>query len=137
MEVAIAVAILSILCIFEGFAGQEVVTSPVTSTTPVKKNEFANNLSQCVAIKPIDSCLFDTLEDLRSFMPIGIPELNLRPSEPLKIENIQFKTRPGIGVQIESEFSNVSLVMKNWKCKMGFPMSKNWFFAHTAARLAL
>ena len=40
-------------------------------------------------------------------MPTGIPELGLRPTEPLKIENIQFKTRPGIGVQIDSEFSNV------------------------------
>lgn len=40
-------------------------------------------------------------------MPTGIPELGLRPTEPLKIENIEFKTRPGIGVQIESEFSNV------------------------------
>ena len=110
MEMAIVVSLIFslFLCIFEGSTGQEVTSLAATSAGEKKKNEFANNLSACVALKPIDSCLFDTLEDLRSFMPIGIPELNLRPSEPLKIENIQFKTRPGIGVQIESEFSNVS-----------------------------
>ena len=72
-----------------------------------KKEEFANNLSRCVATQTLDTCLAKILEDLRSLMPTGIPELGLRPTEPLKIENIQFKTRPGIGVQIDSEFSNV------------------------------
>ena len=75
-----------------------------------KKQEFANNLLNCVKNTPINVCLANILEDLRSLMPVGIPELGLRPTEPLKIENIEFKTRPGIGVQIESEFSNVSSV---------------------------
>ena len=72
-----------------------------------KKEEFANNLSRCVATQTLDTCLAKILEDLRSLMPTGIPELGLRPTEPLQIENIKFKTRPGIGVQIDSEFSNV------------------------------
>ena len=72
-----------------------------------KKEEFANNLKNCVAKQTLDTCLGKILEDLRLLMPTGIPELDLRPTEPLKIENIQFKTRPGIGVQIDSEFSNV------------------------------
>ena len=121
MEMAIVVSLIFslFLCIFEGSTGQEVTSLAATSAGEKKKNEFANNLSACVALKPIDSCLFDTLEDLRSFMPIGIPELNLRPSEPLKIENIQFKTRPGIGVQIESEFSNVSSFFLQYNYRIG------------------
>lgn len=81
--------------------------SPCVLGQNSQKEKFANNLSHCVATKPIDICLATTLEDLRSLMPLGIPELNIRPSEPLQIENIRFKTRPGLGVQIESEFSNV------------------------------
>ncbi len=85
-----------------------VILGSAQETGNSKKEEFANNLSNCVASQPIDLCLRNTLEDLRSLMPVGIPELNLRPSEPLEIDNIQFKTRPGLGVNIESEFSNVS-----------------------------
>ena len=117
----VAVAILSLFCVFEGsgvVSGQEVAvvggTTPTLAPAQAKKKEFADKFAYCVSIKPIDSCLYETLEDLRSFMPLGIPELQLRPSEPLKIENIQFKTRPGIGVQIESEFSNVSSIVHTY-----------------------
>ena len=88
-----------------------VILGNAQETGNSKKEEFANNLLQCVASQPIDLCLRNTLEDLRSLMPTGIPELNLRSSEPLQIDNIKFKTRPGLGVDIESEFSNVSCTL--------------------------
>jgi hypothetical protein len=113
MEVAYAFAVLAIMCLT--FDGCGPIASAQESGNS-KKDEFANNLSRCVATQPIDVCLSTTLEDLRSLMHVGIPELNLRASEPLNIENIKFKTRPGIGVQIESEFSDVSRSRKNMQC---------------------
>ena len=96
-----------------------------------KKEEFANNLSRCVATQTLDTCLAKILEDLRSLMPTGIPELGLRPTEPLQIENIKFKTRPGIGVQIDSEFSNVRQLIEfyldlNWPNPIHFSWNSNW-----------
>lgn len=75
-----------------------------------QKDQFANNLKNCVASEPeqINVCLTKTLEDLRSLMPVGIPELNLKPTEPLNINNLKFKTRPGLGIQIDSTFTDVS-----------------------------
>lgn len=99
-----------VMCLtFEGcgFQASAQLASKGSAFINSKKEEFANNLSNCVAHSTLDTCLAKILEDLRSLMPTGIPELDLRPTEPLKIENIQFKTRPGIGVQIDSEFSNV------------------------------
>ena len=73
-----------------------------------QKDQFANNLKSCVANDPdINVCLVKTLEDLRSLMPVGIPELNLRPTEPFKINNLKFKTRPGLGISIDSTFTDV------------------------------
>ena len=78
-----------------------------------QKDQFANNLKSCVANDPdINVCLVKTLEDLRSLMPIGIPELNLRPTEPFKINNLKFKTRPGLGISIDSTFTDVSTKTK-------------------------
>ena len=73
-----------------------------------QKDQFANNLKSCVASNPdINVCLIKTLEDLRSLMPVGIPELNLRPTEPFQINNLKFKTRPGLGISIDSTFTDV------------------------------
>jgi len=75
-----------------------------------QKDQFANNLKSCVASNPdINVCLLKTLEDLRSLMPIGIPELNLRPTEPFQINNLKFKTRPGLGISIDSTFTDVTV----------------------------
>ena len=107
MESAFMALVAFVMCL--SFEGCGLVASKAQETiVNGKKEEFANNLKKCVILQPIDTCLGQTLEDLRSLMPVGIPELGLMPTEPLQIENIQFKTRPGIGVQIESEFSNVS-----------------------------
>ena len=73
-----------------------------------QKDQFANNLKSCVANDPdINVCLVKTLEDLRSLMPVGIPDLNLRPTEPFQINNLKFKTRPGLGIAIDSTFTDV------------------------------
>jgi hypothetical protein len=82
------------------------------------KAEFATNLLQCTNTKHINDCLHDTLEDLRSFMRVGIAELELMPSEPFKINRLHFKTKSigafGVsGVQVESTFSNVSIHIFN------------------------
>ena len=111
MAKAVAVMAFLVCLTFEGCGpkaqAQETSTGEVISAA-IRRQEFANNLLRCVANDPINTCLGATLEDLRSLMPTGIPELGLRPTEPLQIENIEFKTRPNIvGVQIESEFSNV------------------------------
>jgi hypothetical protein len=74
-----------------------------------QKDQFANNLKSCVENPPeLDACLVKTLEDLRSLMPVGIPELNLKPTEPFQINNLKFKTRPGLGISIDSTFTDVS-----------------------------
>ena len=87
------------------------------------KSEFAENLLQCTHTKHINDCLHETLEDLRSFMRVGIPELELLPSEPFKVDRIHFKTKSigafGVsGVQVESTFSNVSKITQFW-CRFG------------------
>ena len=77
------------------------------------RSQFAENLLQCTYTKHINDCLLQTLEDLRSFMRVGIPELELMPSEPFKMNRLNFKTQSrgafGVsGVQVESTFTNVS-----------------------------
>ena len=70
---------------------------------------FANNLSGCVngGTKSLDSCLRDTLEELRTYMPTGIPELGLVPTEPLTIPYLPFRSGAG-AVRIDSTFTDVS-----------------------------
>ena len=68
---------------------------------------FANDLAACVTVKPINACLRETLEALRALMPVGIPELGLRPTEPFRINNLAFRSDPGL-VDVRAQFSNVS-----------------------------
>ena len=68
---------------------------------------FANDLATCVNVKPINACLRETLEALRALMPVGIPELGLRPTEPFRINNLAFQSDPGL-VDVRAQFSNVS-----------------------------
>ena len=76
-------------------------------TTAGSRPEFADNLSKCVAAeRDIDECLGETLEELRGHMHVGIPELNLRKTEPLEIPYLEFNTVQG-AVRVNSEFSNV------------------------------
>ena len=92
-----------------------VLLFPAVILSDRDKIEFAENLLQCTHIKQMNDCLLETLEDLRSFMRVGIPELELMPSEPFKINRLHFKTKSigafGVsGVQVESTFSNVSFL---------------------------
>lgn len=74
-----------------------------------QKDQFANNLKNCVETPPeLDACLVKILEDVRTLMPVGIPELNLKPTEPFQINNLRFKTRPGLGISVDSTFTDVS-----------------------------
>ena len=75
---------------------------------------FANNLQQCVKrdSSKINNCLFSTLEELRGFMGTGIPELNLQPTDPLRIKNIEFAS-PVPLVNVTSKFSNVRAFTTN------------------------
>merc|ERR1711953_943646 len=55
-----------------------------------EKTDFPGDLLKCTKeTNRIDVCLRRTLEELRRYMPTGIPELGLRPSEPLRIRNIR------------------------------------------------
>ena len=95
-----------------------VLLFPAVILSDRDKIEFAENLLQCTHTKQINECLLETLEDLRSFMRVGIPELELMPSEPFKINRLHFKTKSigafGVsGVQVESTFSNVSKCANN------------------------
>ena len=74
------------------------------------RKDFAANLLRCARINDLDQCLRFTLEDLRALMPVGFPEFGLGPSEPLKIHNLKFESRPAFAgtVSIDAKFTNVS-----------------------------
>ena len=70
--------------------------------------DFSNKLSQCIEIKDVNECLIETMHELRALMPVGIPELGLRRSEPFEIDNLVFNSDPGI-VDVRAKFSNVRI----------------------------
>ena len=74
-----------------------------------QKAEFAKNLHACVdnPSKSLDQCLRETLEELRSVMPVGIPELNLRRTEPLEVKNLKFRDNRPL-IKVDATFSDVS-----------------------------
>eukprot|EP00095_Tigriopus_kingsejongensis_P006781 maker-scaffold794_size96255-snap-gene-0.17 protein:Tk06781 transcript:maker-scaffold794_size96255-snap-gene-0.17-mRNA-1 annotation:"circadian clock-controlled protein precursor" len=74
---------------------------------------FADNLQLCIKRENfeeagINNCLRSTLEELRGSMKVGIPELNVPPSEPFRIKNIAFNSNLAF-VNVNSRFSNVSV----------------------------
>lgn len=85
----------------------------MNSGTGYDKRDFANNLLNCARSLPLNECLMATLDDLRPFMPTGIPELGLKPSEPFLIDHIFFKTAPQVGnlpiISLELTLTNVSM----------------------------
>ncbi|XP_059090608.1 protein takeout-like [Tigriopus californicus] len=75
---------------------------------------FADNLQICIKGENfeevgINNCLRSTLEELRGTMRSGLPELNLPPSEPLQIKNIEFSSKLAF-VNVDSQFSSVTVV---------------------------
>ncbi len=78
--------------------------------------EFANNLEKCVvANRPLNTCLNNTLEELRTSMAHGIPSLNVHRMEPLEIPLLDFTNKdppkggiPLLALNISTQFRNVS-----------------------------
>jgi len=71
-------------------------TSPI-SVTADEREAFAQKLLNCVKEKrsrdavlneSVNDCLKEAIEDLRPFMSTGIPSLDLKPTDPLTIDNI-------------------------------------------------
>ena len=78
--------------------------------------DFANNFESCVTTNnvPLNTCLNNTLEELRAFMPTGIPSINVQKMEPLEIPMLDFsnKKREGalnlLPLNVSVQFRNVS-----------------------------
>ena len=70
---------------------------------------FARNLQICVdnPSKTLDTCLRETLEELRSVMPYGIEELNLAKTEPLVLKKLKFRDNRPL-IKLDATFSDVS-----------------------------
>lgn len=73
-----------------------------------QSSKFADDLQQCAKTTQINICLNNTLEDLRDFMSTGLPDLNLKPTDPLRIDNIEFQSTLPL-VTVNSKFSNVQV----------------------------
>ena len=78
-------------------------------------SDFANNFESCVTSSvPLNTCLNNTLEELRVFMPTGIPSINVQKMEPLEIPMLDFsnKKREGalnlLPLNVSVQFRNVS-----------------------------
>lgn len=72
--------------------------------------EFASQLRKCRVDDNVqlNSCLQQTLEDLRPYLKTGIRELNLPPLEPMHIQRIVF-SQGDTGVKVESVFTQVKV----------------------------
>jgi hypothetical protein len=78
--------------------------------------DFSSNLESCVAASvPLNTCLNNTLEELRTSMAHGIPALNVRRMEPLEIPLLDFSNKdptpggiPLLTLNISTQFRNVS-----------------------------
>ena len=80
-----------------------------------QNTDFANNFEACVTGNvPLNNCLNNTLEELRIFMPSGIPSINVQKMEPLEIPMLDFsnKKREGalnlLPLNVSVQFRNVS-----------------------------
>ena len=80
-----------------------------------QNTDFANNFETCVTNSvPLNTCLNNTLEELRVYMPTGIPSINVQKMEPLEIPMLDFsnKKREGalniLPLNVSVQFRNVS-----------------------------
>ena len=58
----------------------------------------------------VNDCLKEAIEDLRPYMSTGIPSLNLKPTDPLTIDNIDLN-RDIPPFTIRTKLDNVSLIL--------------------------
>lgn len=84
--------------------------SLLSVVTVVMSQEFATQLRKCRVNDKValNSCLAQTLEDLRPRLLTGIPELGLPALEPMQVENLVFRQGNG-AVTIESTFTDVTI----------------------------
>lgn len=88
-------------------------------TTLAMPAEFVSHLRKCRVDNKVelDSCLMQSLEDLRPTFRTGIPELSLQPLEPMSINSIVFRRGEG-AVAVESTFTNVEVTgLSNFSTK--------------------
>jgi len=78
----------------------------VLSGVLVRASDFAGNLANCAANNQLNTCLRQTLEDLRPLMRVGIPALKLPVTEPMNVDTIEFK-QVVPPVSVRAVFSNV------------------------------
>lgn len=72
--------------------------------------EFADYLSKCspTSKEQLNQCLYTAIEELRPLLARGVPEINLKPLEPLYIDRIEFIDRQG-GRDIRANFTNINV----------------------------
>ena len=70
---------------------------------------FIFYLSEAIANESVNSCLNETIEDLRPAMRTGISSLGLKPTDPLEINNLEiYRKLPAIDIQ--TKLKNVSII---------------------------
>lgn len=91
--------------------GASTLALAVALTGLAGASDFADSLAVCSAVRELNLCLRETLEDLRPLMKVGIPALGLAVAEPMSVEAITFQQggNPGLPspVTIRSTFTNV------------------------------
>lgn len=82
----------------------------VVAVTFSSATQFASQLRKCSVDNKerLNTCLNQTLNDLRPFLSTGIPELSLPPLEPMYIKTIEFRQGDG-PVTIQSTFNEVTV----------------------------
>merc|ERR1712083_525087 len=80
--------------------------------------KVSDDLKACVNQgNSINKCMADTLEALRPTMKTGYPDLKLPPTDPMKIEHIDFKLEDQL-VNVTTEFTGISLQgLSNYQLK--------------------
>ena len=73
-------------------------------------NILADYLSKCspTSKEQLNQCLYTAIEELRPLLARGVPEINLKPLEPLYIDRIEFIDRQG-GRDIRANFTNINV----------------------------
>jgi hypothetical protein len=67
------------------------------------------HFSDAVTNESVNDCLKESLEDLRPYMSTGIDSLDLKPTDPLMIDNVDLR-REIPPFKIQTELTNVSQI---------------------------
>ena len=77
---------------------------------PAYTKETLSYCRDAVLNESVNDCLKEAIEDLRPYMSTGIPSLNLKPTDPLTIDNIDLN-RDIPPFTIRTKLDNVSLIL--------------------------